>query len=1424
MGHAGRTDRREMCWRSEGGVIAGRHLGGLALSTALVLVTLAAPMPGIATTARAGSCTGTAGGPYTIPSQGTPINLATDCGGGVAGQVTVTGDVTGNNTAHLIRDSRTDEQQPWTIIVNPGVTVEDAVNADTDAMNFRVSGVTIDNAGTISAPTTGAKAIDLQRGGTVINRGTGTINALGDGIFSGQNNFTLTNEAGGQIRRVSVSNAQDVLIENAGRIDGGISDALIIGNVDSEIVRNSGTIEATSASKFAISYLGGTGATAFLENSGTITGGANARAINYGSAVRPGDITNSGTITGGALGAIRFANVDDRLELQPGSVITGEVAARDGTDTLAFGGTGNGTFDLSAIGAGQQYTNFDVFSIEEGTWSYSGTTGEDFSLTGGRVTGSGTFTGAVNATGSASIDSTTLNGPVTVDNGATLTLDGTNTVGGTITVADGTLSLLTSTAANGATIETTGSVINYGNGVNIAAPVTLNSNTTQLQVLTGTATQTGVISETGGARPVEKIGGGTLILAGNNSYTGATVITAGTLRPDSNERINNNSDLVINGGTLNVRGRRETVGNLSGTGGGIEVGSGTRLTVQQTVDGTYAGDFTGGLPVGAFTPAFDKQGAATLTLTGNNTQTGGSDFFISAGTLRVDNGNAIGDDARVSTTIGSTFELLANETVAIIGDGAGGGTINLNNNTLTLSAFPGGSLGAPYSGSIIGDGGLTLNHIGPAGSTPSGLLNLDLTGANSFSGPVQITSGILNLFNGAALADTVGVTLAASNFAQLELIDSETIGSLTGGAGSTIMLNGGSILTTNGNGASTTVASTISGNGGLTKEGAGLLALTGNNSYIGPTTVNAGLLIVDGSIASSAVTVANGGTLGGVGTVGQVLNNGVIAPGNSIGTLNVAGDVTFNASSRYDVEIAANGTSDLVNATGVANLGGNGQVNPVRVDPVASYMNGQTYTILTAAGGVNGQFAGVTDNSALLDYALTYDPNNVYLSLALVQPVTQQPPGMQQPGILVPNYPLFATTFNQTQLATALLGFDFVPEPDLLAQLLGLDAARLASAYDAMTGEVYATGLFMAAGAGSQFTNLLMANAFGGDIRTGRASVALGMPAEGAVAGLMTVGQDALPAGTYPADALELDDAVALAGTEPWLTAWAGGYGASVDVDGDTNATPWNATVWGFGTGLEADLSARLGSNTAIGAGFGYGRTDGGVNARNQALDIESWQWGIYGRTGATPLQKGFALRGAASAAYQRYDAMRTMTVGGIARQARAAYDGGLVSGAFEARYQIPFGLDLGSVSGTAVIAPLLRAQASHVWTGGFTEIGAGALNLTAGAQSHTDASVSAGVALSGAFRVGDLDVKPSVSVAYDRLIGGRTASATLSLGGSPTAFSVRGPAESPDRLRLGTVTEIGFDERVSLNLATDTLLSSDRTEFSAKANLNIAF
>ncbi|MGO4671222.1 autotransporter outer membrane beta-barrel domain-containing protein, partial [Bosea sp. 2RAB26] len=171
----------------------------------------------------------------------------------------------------------------------------------------------------------------------------------------------------------------------------------------------------------------------------------------------------------------------------------------------------------------------------------------------------------------------------------------------------------------------------------------------------------------------------------------------------------------------------------------------------------------------------------------------------------------------------------------------------------------------------------------------------------------------------------------------------------------------------------------ISGTGTLTKQGSGRLILTGNSSYTGATSVLSGLLTVNGSLTGSAIMLA-GGALGGSGTVGSVIvgHAGTVAPGNSIGTLTVAGNISFNPGSTYQLEVNAAGQSDRIAATGTATVSG-GTVQLLAEQ--GGYGASTRYTILTAQGGVSGQFAAVASNFAFLTPSLAYGATEVTLTL-----------------------------------------------------------------------------------------------------------------------------------------------------------------------------------------------------------------------------------------------------------------------------------------------------------------------------------------------------------------------------------------------------------------------------------------------------------
>ncbi|WP_149086806.1 autotransporter serine protease [Pseudomonas prosekii] len=175
--------------------------------------------------------------------------------------------------------------------------------------------------------------------------------------------------------------------------------------------------------------------------------------------------------------------------------------------------------------------------------------------------------------------------------------------------------------------------------------------------------------------------------------------------------------------------------------------------------------------------------------------------------------------------------------------------------------------------------------------------------------------------------------------------------------------------------------------GSLTKSGAGRLLLSGDSTYRGPTTVNGGLLVVNGSL-TSAVTVNDNGTLGGSGRIGALSANAgaTVAPGNSIGTLQVAGDVTFAPGSTYAVELSPT-SSDRIVAGGIATVSGATVSLSLENSPTllstgeVQSLLGRQYDILQAAVGVQGQFGAVLPNYLFIGGSLDYSATGVGLNI-----------------------------------------------------------------------------------------------------------------------------------------------------------------------------------------------------------------------------------------------------------------------------------------------------------------------------------------------------------------------------------------------------------------------------------------------------------
>ena len=166
----------------------------------------------------------------------------------------------------------------------------------------------------------------------------------------------------------------------------------------------------------------------------------------------------------------------------------------------------------------------------------------------------------------------------------TTILTNANSYSGGTTIAGGTLRVENNAALGTGAVTTTGSVLDYANGISLANSIQINSNHTQLEVLAGSATQAGIISELNGPRPLEKIGAGSLILSGTNTYTGPTTVTGGAL--DVEGSIASSSVTTVGAGA--ALAGTGVVGNTTiASGGAFLPGNGTPGS-SMTVSGNLA--------------------------------------------------------------------------------------------------------------------------------------------------------------------------------------------------------------------------------------------------------------------------------------------------------------------------------------------------------------------------------------------------------------------------------------------------------------------------------------------------------------------------------------------------------------------------------------------------------------------------------------------------------------------------------------------------------------------------------------------------------------------------------------------------------------------------------------------------------------------
>ena len=421
----------------------------------------------------------------------------------------------------------------------------------------------------------------------------------------------------------------------------------------------------------------------------------------------------------------------------------------------------------------------------------------------------------------------------------------------------------TAGASGGTALTVNGSIINnsanlqtINTALDFAATRTVEANTADITI-------GGLISGAGG---LTKEGASTLTLSGANTYTGATTLNDGTITVANNSALGTGT-LTLNGGTFTQSSGVEISNDI--------VISGTTTVLPSSNSFTLSGNISGAgtLITGS------QSGNKYLTIikdlsgfTGKIIHNNSGNLLLFSGTGSVNTTAAI--ETQGSTTGGQYLRLQKHAT---FGELSGtGGRIGSNRN-LTIDQ----STDTTYSGYMFKSQSGTFNFI----KAGIGTLTLNGTSKHTYNGATTVSGGTLQLGDGGSDGAISGSGISVGSGATFAVNQNDTVTQGTDFSGAA-----------------------ISGAGGFTQSGTGTTTLNAANTYTGATTIDAGTLIIDGdqSGATGAMTINVSGALGGSGTIGASLLtvNGVIAPGNSPGTL-ATGSQLWNDGGSYLWEINA---------------------------------------------------------------------------------------------------------------------------------------------------------------------------------------------------------------------------------------------------------------------------------------------------------------------------------------------------------------------------------------------------------------------------------------------------------------------------------------------------------------------------------------
>ena len=499
------------------------------------------------------------------------------------------------------------------------------------------------------------------------------------------------------------------------------------------------------------------------------------------------------------------------------------------------------------------------------------------------------------------ISSTDTLGSFNMSGAGTLTLSGANTFSCAANISAGTIVLNKAETAGTSgplgknnTIILGGGYLQYTANNQYDYSSRFSTATTQkYYVDTNGQSVTWATALTSSGGTLIKTGTGAVTLSGNNTYTGATTISAGILGlGHATDTLLDTGAVTVSGGELSIAGNSDTVGVVTLTSGSI---TGTGGTLTGSSYDVRKGSISAKL--GGANVTLTKSTSDIVTLTGANTYTGLT--TVSDGTLAYGASNVIAsgavtiDGATAILSLGSYSDSVGAVTLK------NGGSITGSTGVLTGTSY------AVESGSVsaILGGGVAL--------TKSTSGTVTLSGANTYTGGTTVNAGTLALGSSGAVGSsgTISMNGGTMQFSASNTTDYSARLKLEDGKTATFDTNGQTVAFAN------VLAHGAGGTGALTKTGAGKLTISGSNSYTGATTVNEGTLAVNGSLAG-AVTVNSGGTLMGTGVITgstAIQNGALLSPGNSPGYQKFETGLMLGSTSTTLFELGGTSRSTLVN-------------------------------------------------------------------------------------------------------------------------------------------------------------------------------------------------------------------------------------------------------------------------------------------------------------------------------------------------------------------------------------------------------------------------------------------------------------------------------------------------------------------------------